>query len=222
MTLENNQQEVLTNLVEALKHDEKNIRLNAIEALEASGDWLAVAPLIASLNDQYLKARCRAAQALGNLGDLRAVELLIQSLKQPDNSTRLAAAEALGRIGDKRAIEPIIQLLDQMDDAECDRVVANSLEKLGRSSNIVGSTRAIRQEKIRKADLASRAVKLMIWGLLLTVGFSLFDLISYSLAERNARAVGAFTFTAPIFTGPILIGIILLVTGFIGWIVNRP
>ena len=98
-------------LIKALKYDDKDIRLSAIEALGKIRDSSAIEPLIQMLGQhQGHKIYRNAVLALANMGE-PAFKALLNALKDNDFSIRMNAAEALGLMRDRRAVEPLIHAL---------------------------------------------------------------------------------------------------------------
>mmetsp|Transcript_108243 Transcript_108243/g.316592 ORF Transcript_108243/g.316592 Transcript_108243/m.316592 type:complete len:893 (+) Transcript_108243:163-2841(+) len=83
---------------------------------------LAVANLLASLEDPDIDIRCAAVRTLGrgaSLGDSAAVTLLIQRLEDTDEDVRLAAVEGLARVAlgcNQLAAAPVISRLGDADE----------------------------------------------------------------------------------------------------------
>jgi len=101
----------IKSLIRALKHDDKDIRLSAIEALGKIQDSRAIDPLIQMLGQHKgLKIYRNAVIALANMGE-PAFNSLINVLRENDFSIRMHAAEALGLMRDRRAVEPLIHAL---------------------------------------------------------------------------------------------------------------
>jgi HEAT repeat protein len=98
-------------LILTLKHEDRELREEAVQALGKIGDVRAVEPLIGALRDKVWRVRDYAADALGKIGDVRAVEPLIDALRDEEVAVRGDAADALGKIGDVRAVEPLIGAL---------------------------------------------------------------------------------------------------------------
>lgn len=90
------------------------VRLAAIEALVASGDY-SVVPVIADLalnaSDDTPELP-RYLRALGLIGHPAARPAVLEGLSSPAYAVRAAAAEAAGRIGLVEAAEPLAGLLD--------------------------------------------------------------------------------------------------------------
>lgn len=99
--------------LEKLKSPDPKIRAEAAEALGNLYNKLAVAPLLACLQDESAEVRQKVAQSLGKLGDERALEPLNILMKEDEVlEVRREAALALGRLGDKRAVEPLLSFLE--------------------------------------------------------------------------------------------------------------
>lgn len=101
-------------LIEALGDPDADRRWQAIDALGASGDQRAVAPLMAALNRDMMERRGFAMAiipALGQLQDEAAVPLLLQALNNRSDHWlgREAAAQALGEIGSPLAVPALLQ-----------------------------------------------------------------------------------------------------------------
>ncbi|RME00354.1 MAG: TIR domain-containing protein, partial [Bacteroidetes bacterium] len=103
------QSAIVTQLIQALKDEDREVRRAAAEALMKIGQP-AVLHLIQALNDEESDVRYYAAWALGKIGDAQAVPQLIQALKDEDRGVRRAAAEALVKIG-QQAVPQLCQAL---------------------------------------------------------------------------------------------------------------
>jgi HEAT repeat protein len=105
-------------------------RWRGAEALAATGDRRAVAPLVAAMQDPAGTGRvCVMAKALGQLGDPRAVPPLAEAALDPTNEDlRLCAIRSLGMIGDRRAVPRLIVALESRT---CPRAAATALARLG-------------------------------------------------------------------------------------------
>jgi HEAT repeat protein len=101
-------------LIDALDDPDADRRWHTIDALGASGDQRAVAPLIAALRKDMTERRGFAMAiipALGRLKDESAVPLLLEALnnRADDWLAREAAAQALGEIGSAEAAPALIR-----------------------------------------------------------------------------------------------------------------
>lgn len=118
-------------LVEALRHEEPEVRGGAAVALGQLADTAAVEPLIAALADEDRGVRKGAASALGHLGDGHAVDPLIAALSDEHYEVRVHAAMALGDLGDARAVEPLTVNLTNDISWDVRAFAARALEALG-------------------------------------------------------------------------------------------
>jgi len=64
-------------LIDQLKHEDSQVRVEAVRGLGKLDDARAVEPLIAALKDKDVKVRRIAAGVLGRLGDKRVIEPLV-------------------------------------------------------------------------------------------------------------------------------------------------
>ena len=117
-------------LIEALKHENKDVRWGAARALGAIGDASAVEPLSETLKDKSGTVRQEAVKALWGIGDASAVKALIKALESEDKNVRLCAAKALGAIGDATAAEPLTGALKDKN-TPVRRAAAAALGKIG-------------------------------------------------------------------------------------------
>ncbi|MFZ2223144.1 MAG: HEAT repeat domain-containing protein [Candidatus Deferrimicrobium sp.] len=88
----------MESIIEALHHEDPNVRWEAARALGVIRDPRAVEPLIAALGDRDPDVRRKAALSLGKIRDPKAVEpLLACSVKDENQVVRWAAAWGLGK-----------------------------------------------------------------------------------------------------------------------------
>jgi HEAT repeat protein len=93
----------MESLIEALKHDDANIRWEAARALGVSRDARAVEPLLRALGDPDPDVRRKAALALAKIRDRRAVAALRECSENDENQVvRWAAAWGLGRFQERK------------------------------------------------------------------------------------------------------------------------
>jgi HEAT repeat protein len=97
-------------------------KLGVIEAIAATKEPAAVAPLENLLHDPTVETRTAAIDALGEIGDPSAVPSLQAAFHDPSGYVRLHAASALYRLGDASGIE-LLQNLARSSAAK-DRVFA--------------------------------------------------------------------------------------------------
>ncbi|MFQ5978094.1 MAG: HEAT repeat domain-containing protein [Candidatus Heimdallarchaeota archaeon] len=113
-------------LIAALK--DKAVREDIPFALESIGEC-AVAPLIATLQDEDENVRWGAVIALGSIGEF-AVEPLIATLNNKSKDVRCLAASAMGMIFNTSVVPPLIGLLKD-ESWEVRRVAVDALGNLG-------------------------------------------------------------------------------------------
>jgi HEAT repeat protein len=127
-------QRVVESVIEALNHNDEDVRECAAEALGKLGDQRAVEPLIAVLNDEEEteSVHREAAHTLGKLGDKRAIIPIIATLNDDIPVVRENAAFLLGELGDKCAVEPLTTVLKNDDEETVRRAATIALQKLSR------------------------------------------------------------------------------------------
>jgi HEAT repeat protein len=140
--------EVVDYMIQALKDDDREVRIRASAFLEELGDAKAVDALISALKDDDPDVICSVASALGVLGDARAVDALTHSLKDNTDFGRVNVAWALGEIGDIRAVDALISTLKDKDTDVRSSAVA-ALGKLG-DIRAVGALILILDDDIQK------------------------------------------------------------------------
>jgi HEAT repeat protein len=106
------------NLVQKLKDEDPEVRLEAAEALGEAEDEKtvekAVESLIPILNDENPQVRLQAAKSLSKIGK-PAVKPLINALKGDEGNIRRYATYALKDIGDSSVAENLIEALSDND-----------------------------------------------------------------------------------------------------------
>ena len=75
------QKEEIKELISALSHQDRQVRIKAVEELGKDGSSEIVEPLIKAMEDKDFGVRAYAAEALGMSGDSRALDTLIKALK---------------------------------------------------------------------------------------------------------------------------------------------
>ena len=125
-------------LARVIQDEDKQVRLNAIDALGRIKSATAVEPLISAMRDRNEWVRWHCAEALGKIGDKRAVPRLITAL-QDDRSwwVRYYATEALGKIGDDLAKPPLIKTMQNEDEEERVKQMAKKALE-GLADSIIG------------------------------------------------------------------------------------
>ena len=109
--LEMRKEESLDYLIDALKDENKNVRLNAAKILAFIGDSKAIHPLIEALEDNNKLVRREVSTAISRMG-AEAVDPLIKILNNSDWRVKGAAAWSLGNMKDKKALPYLKELLD--------------------------------------------------------------------------------------------------------------
>lgn len=113
----------IPSLVDALTHQDWQVRLHAVEALGKTRSRKAVGPLLSALSgDADSAVREDAIRALAAIGDPESVDGLLAVLNAP--GLRTLAVQALGRIGDRRAVPMLMDLATGAHPAEGMRMVA--------------------------------------------------------------------------------------------------
>ncbi|MDD2716962.1 MAG: HEAT repeat domain-containing protein [Candidatus Wallbacteria bacterium] len=96
-------------LVNLLKHEDREVRILAADALGKTNNSKAVKPLIGALSDKVWLVRKAAAMGLSQIKDL-PLEDLVKSLSSGEDNVRFWVAAILGEVGE-RAIEPLLKML---------------------------------------------------------------------------------------------------------------
>jgi len=118
-------------ILKRLSHPRKEVRVQAIRALDEIGDLRALKPLkILLLLDKEREVRARAAEALADYLDPSTIMPLRQALlKDKEPNVRWQAAWSLGRIRHVRSAISLVRALNDKD-AEVRHFVRRSLQKL--------------------------------------------------------------------------------------------
>ena len=114
--------------VAGLSHPDEDVRVAALEVVEAYRDWRATSRVVERLGDPAPVVRARAAQVLGSLGDRRAADSLRTRIGDPSPEVVVAAIRALGLLGHAPS-EAALMELARHDDP---RIRAAAVEALGR------------------------------------------------------------------------------------------
>lgn len=142
-------------LLEALKHDDKWVKMGAAQVLGRFGSDKALFPLMSLLEDQERMVRDEAAVALSRINSLRAVGPLLNLLKHNASRVREEAAWVLGEMKSPEAVQSLIHV---MDDEDMGWMAAVSLGK-------IGDKRAVEPLKKKLADRSTRVGKAAAWAL---------------------------------------------------------
>ena len=105
-------------LIEQLKNENPDVRLEAVVTLGEIGDAGAVVPLIGALKDRDKRVRELAAIALGEISDVEAIAALADCLNNKDKDVRRGAVIALAKIAEKsESIEMLEKAQEFIEDA---------------------------------------------------------------------------------------------------------
>ena len=157
-------EEAVLPLIEALKDDDRHVRMYAIEALGEIGDSRAIDPLIKAynreneielrkalckikdtrvadllidaINDEDSEVRSFAIKVLGERKESGATELIITFLQDEDRGVRMNAAYALARIADPASEKPLLDHLANEDDSFVRSAITSALEEI-RNRNLI-------------------------------------------------------------------------------------
>lgn len=99
--------EVLPVVIEALRDENKAVRLMALELSEQRTDPAAIPQIIEMCEDSDSWVRSEAVEGLGELKDTRAIPALRKRLNDPSGEVRWLAAESLKKLGVK--VPPVSQ-----------------------------------------------------------------------------------------------------------------
>ncbi len=114
--------------VAGLAHPDEDVRVAALEVVEAYRDWRATSRVVERLGDPAPVVRARAAQVLGSLGDPRAADSLRTRLGDPSAEVVVAAVRALGLLGHTPSEGDLMELARHREP----RIRAAAVEALGR------------------------------------------------------------------------------------------
>jgi HEAT repeat protein len=107
--------DIVAELTNALVDIDPGVRINAAQALAATGSAEVVAPITLLLNDPDMEVRGEAATILAAIRGGDIVDRLHQLLNQDDRDLRRRIVRVLGEIGEPSSREPISLLLDSSD-----------------------------------------------------------------------------------------------------------
>ncbi len=132
-------------LLQALNHEDSDVRRSAADALGKIGNEAAVEALLQALNHEDSDVRRSAAYALGKIRNEAAVEALLQALNDEDSDVRRSAAYALGKIGNEAAVEALLQALND-EDSDVRRSTAYALGKIRNEAAVEALLQALNDE----------------------------------------------------------------------------
>jgi HEAT repeat protein len=122
---------MITDLIEKLKDDDKDVRSFAALQLKNIGDEAAIKPLISGLNDPDPEVRLSVVHSLSvlgfNLGKKCVLKYVLHALNDTDAEVRKESAMALGTwllnfIDDKGVTQMLIERLKDPENDVSDRV----------------------------------------------------------------------------------------------------
>lgn len=173
-------------LIRALKHEDTEVKKQAVKVLGELGNPRAIEPLIQALNDWDLHERdvadslamigepaveslllameepetkWGAITALGDIGDARAIYPLVKASRDVDPKIRGAAVIALGKIGDGRVVQPLIGFLNVEEGVVIRQFAIEALGDIGDSRAIASLTQASKDEDASIRKYAEEALK---------------------------------------------------------------
>ncbi|GCL54088.1 HEAT domain protein repeat-containing protein [Microcystis aeruginosa NIES-3806] len=134
--------QVVNELLKALKDSDGVVRRNAVEALGKIGTETAIAGLLKALEDSHWNVRANAAFALGNIGSETAIPGLLKALEDSNVFVRSDAAKALGNIGSETAIAELLKALEHSN-KDVRSHAAASLGEIGSETAIAELLKAL-------------------------------------------------------------------------------
>ncbi|OPF19550.1 hypothetical protein B1L04_09730 [Microcystis aeruginosa KW] len=134
--------QVVNQLLKALKDSDEDVRGNAVEALGKIGTETAIAGLLKALKDSYFSVRWKAVEALGKIGSETAIAGLLKALEDSDKDVRSNAVVALCKIGSETAIAGLFKVLEHSD-KDVRGKAAFALGKIGSETAIPRSLKAL-------------------------------------------------------------------------------
>ncbi|MCA2625298.1 MAG: HEAT repeat domain-containing protein [Microcystis sp. M20BS1] len=134
--------QVVNELLKALKDSDEDVRGNAVEALGKIGTETAIAGLLKALKDSYFSVRWKAVEALGKIGSETAIAGLLKALEDSDKDVRSNAVVALCKIGSETAIAGLFKVLEHSD-KDVRGKAAFALGKIGSETAIPRSLKAL-------------------------------------------------------------------------------
>ncbi len=135
--------EVVNELLKALKDSDWNVRWKAVQALDNISSETAIGGLLKALKDSNEYVRRIAAAALGWIGSETAIAELLKALEDSNKDVRREAAEALGDIGSETAIPGLLKALEDSD-KDVRKKAAEALGKIGSETAIPGLLKALK------------------------------------------------------------------------------
>lgn len=125
-------------LVAALKNEDENVRLPAIQALAELRQHVPLKAWLDAVRDSNMYVQICAARELAKSKDPAVVAALCNVLQDEDLELRIEVAKALGQVGDEKAIIPLIEALpNDRVNVNVETAVGKALAKMGTPAVIV-------------------------------------------------------------------------------------
>ncbi|NCS23415.1 MAG: TIR domain-containing protein [Microcystis aeruginosa BS13-02] len=135
--------QVVNQLLKALKDSDEDVRGKAVEALGNIGSETAIPGLLKALEDSDSFVRGKAVEALGNIGSETAIPGLLKALEDSDSFVGGNAVKALGNIGSETVIPGLLKALKDSDKYVRGNA-AEALGKIGSETAIAGLLKALK------------------------------------------------------------------------------
>ncbi len=157
--------QVVNELLKALKDSDWGVRRSAAEALANIGLETAIPGLLKALEDSDWYVRWKAVEALGEIGSETAIPGLLKALEDSDKYVRMKAVEALGKIGSETAIPGLLKALKDSDESVRGNA-AFALAKIGSETAIAELLKALEHSDNALEALTEIETETAIAGLL--------------------------------------------------------
>ncbi|HEY8561033.1 MAG TPA: HEAT repeat domain-containing protein [Pyrinomonadaceae bacterium] len=138
-------------LIEFLRCDDEDLRMQAALTLGEQRDAQAIPALVAALGDENVNVRYHSIEALGKMKTPRAVEPLLEIAESRDFFLSFAALDALREIADEAAAPRILPLLN--DDFLREAAV-ETFGAIGDEGTVVPLVHLLNEEKATAAAVA--------------------------------------------------------------------
>ena len=149
--------ETMPTLVEFLKDNDPDLRMQAALALGEQRDTAAVPDLIQALKDENINVRFHAIEALGKLNDVESAEPLAVIAESEDFFLAFPALDALKAIGDESVAPRLLNLLSVPGLREA---AAETLGELGDETVVAPLAEALNATEISALSIASALTRL--------------------------------------------------------------
>jgi HEAT repeat protein len=98
-------------LVAALRDEDENVRIWAMDTLKQMPPGHSLKPLLPALHDPSFQVRAQAVEAIGALGDLHSLAVLFPLLQDENDSVRMRACFSIGNRGSQKGYDALITVL---------------------------------------------------------------------------------------------------------------